>query len=87
MLLLNTDSWEGSLLFTKANQDIGFGQDQFGNKIQNFYTAYDRKTSEESHGASYETQLALELDLLVSLYLVERRRVEENMDKLKGWPE
>ena len=55
-----------------------------GKKIQDLYTAYDRKPSEESHGASYETQLALELDLRVSLNLVVGRCVEEDVDKLKG---
>ena len=44
----------------------------------------DGEPSEESHGASYETQLALKFDLSVSLDLVVGCRVEENMDKLKG---
>ena len=44
----------------------------------------DGEPSEESHSASYETQLALEFDLSVSLDLVVGCRVEENVDKLKG---
>ena len=70
MLLINTGNLGGFLPFTKANQDINFGQDQLGKKIQNLYATDDGEPSKESHGASHETQLALELDLLVSLYLV-----------------
>ena len=39
-------------------------------KEDNLYAADDRETSEESHGASNETQLGLRLDLLVSLDVV-----------------
>ena len=86
--VINTDICVSQLNLPKFIKGFNFGPDppseKLGKKIQDLYTAYDRKPSEESHGASYETQLTLELDLLVSLYLVVRRRVEENVDKLKG---
>ena len=44
----------------------------------------DGESSEEPHGASNETQLGLHLDLLVSLDVVEGRRVEVDLNQLKG---
>ena len=44
----------------------------------------DGKASEESHGASNETQLGLRLDLLVSLDVVKGGRVKEDLNHLKG---
>ena len=43
----------------------------------------DGEPSEETHGASNETQLGLHLDLLVSLDVVEGRRVKVDLHKLK----
>ena len=43
----------------------------------------DWESSEESHGASNETQLGLGLDLLVSLDVVKGRRAEADFHKLK----
>ena len=40
----------------------------------------DREPSEESHGASDETQLGLGLDLLVSLDVVKGRRVKVDLN-------
>ena len=45
----------------------------------------DGETSEESHGASNETQLGLCLDLLVSLDVVEGGRVEVDLNQLDCW--
>ena len=45
----------------------------------------DGESTEESHGASNETQLSLGLDLLVSLDVVEGRRVKEDLHQLKTW--
>ena len=45
----------------------------------------DGKPSEETHGASNETQLGLRLDLLVSLDVVEGGRAKEDLDKVKSW--
>ena len=44
----------------------------------------DGESSEESHGASNETQLGLRLDLPVSLDVVKGRRVEVDLHQLKG---
>ena len=44
----------------------------------------DGETSEETHGASNETQLGLRLDLLVSLDVVEGGRAKEDLDKVKS---
>ena len=44
----------------------------------------DGESSEEPHGASNETQLGLHLDLLVSLDVVEGRRVKVDLNQLKG---
>ena len=46
--------------------------------------AYDGEASEESHGASNETQLGLDLDLLVSLDVVKGGRLEVDLHQLKG---
>ena len=46
--------------------------------------ADDGEPSEETHGASNETQLGLRLDLLVSLDVVEGGRVKEDLDKVKS---
>ena len=45
----------------------------------------DGEASEESHGASNETQLGLRLDLLVSLDVVEGGRVKVDLHQLKSW--
>ena len=47
--------------------------------------ADDGEPGEEPHGASNETQLGLRLDLLVSLDVVEGRRVKVDLNQLKGW--
>ena len=47
------------------------------------HTADDGEPSQESHGASDETQLGLRLDLLVSLHLVEGGRVKVDLNQLK----
>ena len=44
--------------------------------------ANDGEASEESHGASNETQLGLDLDLLVSLDVVKGGRVEIDLHQL-----
>ena len=44
----------------------------------------DGEASEESHGASNETQLGLRLDLLVSLDVVKGGRVKEDLHQLEG---
>ena len=41
------------------------------------------ETSEETHGASNETQLGLRLDLLVSLDVVKGGRVKVNLHQLE----
>ena len=46
-----------------------------------FDAAYDGEASEEPHGAS---ELVLHLDLLVSLDVVEGRRVKVNLNQLQG---
>ena len=52
-------------------------------KVDNFDSADDWEASEEAHGASDETDLALQLDLLVSLDLVEGGRVKVDLDNLQ----
>ena len=44
----------------------------------------DGEASEESHGASNETQLGLRLDLLVSLNVVKGGRVKVDLHQLEG---
>ena len=58
--------------------------DQFDQKEDNLDATDDGESSEEPHGASNETQLGLHLDLLVSLDVVEGRRVEVDLHQLKG---
>ena len=58
-------------------------EEKLDNKADDFNPTDDGKASEKSHGATNEAQLGLELDLLVSLDLVEGGRVEEDLDKLQ----
>ena len=44
----------------------------------------DRESGEKTHGSSDKTQLGVKLDLLVPLDIVERRRVKEDLHKVKG---
>ena len=44
----------------------------------------DEEASEESYGASNETQLGLRLDLLVSLDVVKGGRVKVDLYQLQG---
>ena len=47
-------------------------------------TTDDGESCQKPHGASNQTQLGIEFDLLISLYVVESGRVEEDLDQLKG---
>ena len=53
-------------------------------KEDDLNTTDDGEPSEEPHGASDETQLGLHLDLLVSLDVVEGRRVKVDLNQLKS---
>ena len=63
---------------------LGILMDQLEKKEDDLDTADDGEPGEESHGASDETQLGLNLDLLVSLDVVEGRRVKEDLHQLKS---
>ena len=52
-------------------------------KEDDLNTTDDGEPSEEPHGASDETQLGLRLDLLVSLDVVEGRRVKVDVDQVQ----
>ena len=54
-------------------------------KEDDFNATDDGEPSEETHGASDETQLGLRLDLLVSLDVVKGRRTKVDHNQLKGW--
>ena len=45
----------------------------------------DGEASEESYGASNETQLGLRLNLLVSLYVIKGGCVKIDLDQLESW--
>ena len=47
----------------------------------------DRESTEESHGASNETQLGLRLDLFVSIDVVKRGCIKEDLHQMEGWLE
>ena len=53
-------------------------------KEDDLYATDDGEPSEESHGASNETQLGLRLDLLVSLDVVKGGRVKVDLHQLEG---
>ena len=53
-------------------------------KVDNLDSTDDGESSEESHGASDETQLGLSLDLLVPLDLVVGGRVKVDLHQLEG---
>ena len=52
-------------------------------KEDDLNTADDGEPSEESHGASDETQLGLRLDLLVSLDVIKGRRVKVDLNQVQ----
>ena len=54
-------------------------------KVDDLNPTDNREASEESHGASNETQLGLRLDLLVSLDVVKGSRVKVYLHQLEGW--
>ena len=55
---------------------------KFEKEEDDLNSAYNRKPSEESHGASNQTKLGLKLYLLVSFDLVEGGRVKEDLDQV-----
>ena len=65
--------------------DIGQGWYQSEKKEDDLNPTDDGEASEESHGASNETQLGLRLDLLVSLDVVKGGRVKVDLHQLEGW--
>ena len=79
----------GHLGFCQYSGALCFGFDdachELCTKVKNLNATDDWESSEESHGASDQTKLALKLDLLVPLDLVEGGRVEEDVDKLQRW--
>ena len=56
--------------------------DELEEKGDNLHATDDRKSCQKSHGASNQADLGIKLDLLVSLYVVERRRVEIDLNEL-----
>ena len=60
------------------------GSDQLEKKEDDLDTADDGEPSEESHGASNETQLGFGLDLLVSLDVVKGGRVKVDLYQMES---
>ena len=56
--------------------------DQFDQKENELDAADDGESSEETHGASDETELCLKLDLLVFFYPIEGCRVEVDLNQM-----
>ena len=54
-------------------------------KEDDLYTTDDGESSEETHGASNETQLGLRLDLPVSFNVVKGRCVKEDLYQPNSW--
>ena len=57
--------------------------DQFDQKEDNLDATNDGESCEEPHGASNEAKLCIELDLLVSFYLVKGCRVKVDLNQVK----
>ena len=57
--------------------------DDLDKKENELDAADDGEPTQESHGASDQTQLGVELDFFVSFYFVEGCRVEEDLDQVK----
>ena len=64
----------GWLLETKRHE--------FEEKGYNLHAADNRESCQKSHGASNQADLGIKLNLLVSLYVVKRRRVEIDLNEL-----
>ena len=56
--------------------------DELDEKGDNLHTTDDREPCQKSHGASNQADLGVKLDLLVSLYVVKRRRVKIDLNEL-----
>ena len=73
-------------LFLCCCHNISFGDperfDQFDQKENELDAADDGESSQETHGASDETELSLELDLLVFFYPIEGCRVEVDLNQM-----
>ena len=78
-----------NLLFPLQTYVIAFDDDQDSfqpeQKVNDLHPTDDGEASEESHGASNETQLGLRLDFLVSLNLVKGGCFKSDFNNLKGW--
>ena len=77
-----------NLLFPIQTYVIAFDDDQDSfqpeQKVNDLHSTDDGEASEETHGASNETQLGLRLDLLVSLDVVKGGRVKVDLHQLEG---
>ena len=73
--ILSMDIWINQELFPWFHKVIN----NFPQKVSNLCSTDDGEPSEESHGASDETQLGLGLDLLVPLDVVKGRRVKVDL--------
>ena len=77
-----------NLLFPLQTYVIAFDDDQDSfqpeQKVNDLHPTDDGEASEESHGASNETQLGLRLDLLVSLDVVKGGRVKVDLHQLES---
>ena len=87
----NTSHYRSSLNFFHSSlfcSALNFGccpsEENLDCKVNDFNSADDGEAGEETHGASDETDLVVQLDLLVPLDLVEGGRVEEEMNCMQG---
>ena len=73
-------------LFLSYCHNISFGDperfDQFDQKENELDAADDGESSQETHGASDQTELSLKLDLLVFFYPIEGCRVEVDLNQM-----
>ena len=83
MFLLNVELFQYLSLFFFFTLGNLNGGDQLEQKEDDLDTADDGEPSEEPHGASDETQLGLRLDLLVSLDVIEGRRVKVDLNQVQ----
>ena len=56
----------------------------FDSKVKDLDPTDDGESCQKPHGATNQTQLDIEFDLLISLHVVESGRVEEDLDNLEG---
>ena len=70
------------LLLSSIKPEGHEGHEEFGEEVDNLHATEDGEAGEESHGAADQTQLGVDCNLNIPLYLIICRRVKVDVDHL-----